>query len=177
VTPSRFRLRLPDRTDASALAALMTPNVSRWVASWPSPCTTSFVEQRVEEALRAQAAGTALTFVIETAAGAVAGWVGFRRDAAHPRRASVGYWLGEAHQGQGLMSEILPAALQHAFAALDLDIVEAGLQPSNLGSQAVLKKCGMRYVGDRTVHAPARQRDELCAYFEVARKTQNSAIN
>ena len=166
---SRFRLRTPEIADANTLAALMTPGVSRWVASWPSPCPPRFVEERIEAALRAQAAGTALTYVIETAAGDVAGWIGFYAPAEQPRCATVGYWLGEAHQGRGLMSAVLPVALNRAFAALDIDSIEAGLQPANLSSQAVLKKCGMAYTGERTIYASARERDELCAFFELRR--------
>jgi len=169
VNPGRFRLRTPELTDAAPLAALMTPEVSRWVASWPSPCPAGFVEDRIKAAARAEAAGKALTYVIETAEGDVAGWIGFYAPAERPRCATVGYWLGEAHQGRGLMSAVLPVALAQAFAALDIDSVEAGLQPANLSSQAVLKKCGMVAAGERTVYASARKRDELCAFFEVNR--------
>jgi ribosomal-protein-alanine N-acetyltransferase len=155
----------------------MTPAVSRWVASWPSPCPVAFVEERIKVVLRAGVAGDALTYVIETPAGDIAGWIEFRRDAERRARASVGYWLGEAHQGRGLMSEVLPVALEQAFAALGVDTIEASLQPANLSSRAVLEKCGMIYAGDRTIYAPSRERDELCASFELSRDLLSKAAN
>lgn len=41
------RLRPLRPADAAALSALMTPEVSRWLASWPVPFTPEMAEARL----------------------------------------------------------------------------------------------------------------------------------
>jgi len=43
----------------------------------------------------------------------------------------LGYWIGAAYAGQGLMREGIGLALVHAFEGLGLHRVEANIQPSN----------------------------------------------
>lgn len=82
-------------------------------------------------------------------------------------KGNFGYWLGEGFQGQGYMREAGPAALGLGFAFLGASVIGAGAQLANIASIAVLKACGMRFVDERMVHAPVRDRDELCAWYEV----------
>ena len=59
----------------------------------------------------------------------------------------VGYRLQRSSWGQGLATEGARTLLAHAFTTLDQPAVDACAVPDNLGSIAVLKKCGMHHVG------------------------------
>lgn len=101
--------------------------------------------------------------------GAVIGWVHVLCTRENPRRATMGYWTGEAHQGRGYMREAAAALASAAFGSMDIDAIEAGAQPGNAGSFAVMRALGMRPAGERMVFAPARGREELCLYRELPR--------
>lgn len=60
---------------------------------------------------------------------------------------NAGYWIGERFTGMGYMTEGLRLAVRHAFRTLKLHRVEAGIQPHNAPSLAVVKKLGFRYEG------------------------------
>lgn len=170
VETPRLRLRCVRPEDASPMSGLMTPAVSRWVASWPVPFTPGMAAERIAVARGAAAERRAFPCTIERRSdGALLGWIGVARDAAADRRASLGYWMGEGHHGHGYMREAAPAAVAAAFRWLGVDAIEAAAQPENTASFAVLRGCGMAPVGERVVFAPARRRDELCLVYEVAR--------
>ncbi len=170
VETARLRLRCVRLEDAMLVSAMMTTAVSQWVASWPMPFTTEMAVERITIARKAAADGRALPYAIERRSdAALVGWIGVTRETSHDRRAMLGYWLGEKHHGHGYMREAAPAAVQMAFQQLDLDVIEAAAQPENAASFAVLRGCGMAPVGERTIFAPSRNRDELCLLYEVAR--------
>lgn len=72
---ARLHLRPPRAGDAPAVAAAMTPAVSKWVGRWPIPFTVEMAEARVEQALASMARGRSLICVIEHE-GQLAGWIG-----------------------------------------------------------------------------------------------------
>lgn len=162
----RLRLRCLDLSDAEAMSALMTPAVSRWVASWPSPFSAAQARERITKARAVAATGKALPMaVLRKSDAAFLGYVGLRM--SDQSTADFGYWLGEPFQGHGYMRETAPAAVGLAFERLGVTVIGAGAQLANAPSLAVLKGCGMRFVDERMVHAPVRDRDELCAWYEV----------
>ena len=164
---TRLRLRCVEPRDAEGLSALMTPGISALVASWPIPFTSAMAYGRIQDARTAAFAGSALPCVIEGRADrALLGWIGVTRAEG---RGSLGYWLGEEHQGRGLMQEAVPVVVAAAFRLLGVDAIEAAAQPGNAASLAVLRGCGMVLTGERTIFAPARNRDELCVVYEIAR--------
>ena len=59
----------------------------------------------------------------------------------------IGYWLDANHNGQGLMSEAVPAVVRFAFDELSLHRVEATTLTYNIGSQRVLTRAGFRHEG------------------------------
>lgn len=56
--------------------------------------------------------------------------------------ATLGYWMGEDHAGQGHMSQAVRAALVHAFGPMRLHRVEAACIPTNTSSAKLLERCG-----------------------------------
>lgn len=166
IETARLRLRPPRLGDAPALSALMTPAVSRWLASWPVPFTRELAHARIAGVLDAMAQGGTLCCIIEHA-GETAGWIGAAR-LPGTSRASFGYWLGEPHHGQALMREAAPAFVVVLRPRLALDSIEATCQPGNHASARTLAACGLSRVGQRTDPAPARNRNELVDVWERA---------
>jgi RimJ/RimL family protein N-acetyltransferase len=63
------------------------------------------------------------------------------------RRAEIGYSLAVAAWGSGLMHEGLTALIGHGFEALDLNRIEADIDPRNTASARVLERLGFRLEG------------------------------
>lgn len=61
--------------------------------------------------------------------------------------AHIGYAMGRAWWGQGIMSEALGAVMDYLFDAVGVQRIEARHDPRNPASGAVMKKCGMKYEG------------------------------
>jgi len=168
---NRLTLRCVTASDALATSLLMTPNVSQWLASWPTPFTSAMASARINAMRELAFLGQVLPFAITARAdGELLGWAIIERHDRDQGRASLGFWLGEAHQGKGYMREVAPILIAAGFRLLGVDVIEAGAQPANAGSFAVMAACGMRLIGDRMVHASARSRDELCRFYEVWRQ-------
>ena len=166
----RLRLRCVRPDDAAQVSRLMTPAVSRWVASWPVPFTPEMAAERIAAARDAAGMGKLLPLAIERRFdGVLLGWISVTRDVKDDRRGALGYWLGEEHHGCGYMREAAAVVVAAGFSRLGLEVIEAGSQPGNVAAFAVLRGCGMAPTGGRTVFAPARGHDELCLFYEAAR--------
>jgi [ribosomal protein S5]-alanine N-acetyltransferase len=63
------------------------------------------------------------------------------------QNAYLGYSLGVKYTGAGFMTEAVELILRHAFVNLKLHRVEANVQPENLPSIAVLRRCGFTKEG------------------------------
>jgi [ribosomal protein S5]-alanine N-acetyltransferase len=63
------------------------------------------------------------------------------------RRAEVGYTLGHNHWGRGYMNEALVALLSFGFSALNLNRVEADIDPRNSASAKSLERLGFKHEG------------------------------
>lgn len=63
------------------------------------------------------------------------------------QNAYLGYYLFEKFTGKGFMTEAVGLILKLAFKDLKLHRIEANVQPENLASIAVLKRCGFTKEG------------------------------
>ncbi|TXC66482.1 GNAT family N-acetyltransferase [Piscinibacter aquaticus] len=95
-----------------------------------------------------QAAGATAQFVIEhrELARVIGSCLLFRHDPASGR-AEIGYVLGRAHWGQGLMHEAMRGFIVHAFGTLGLRRLEADVNPLNQASVRLLERLGFRREG------------------------------
>jgi ribosomal-protein-alanine N-acetyltransferase len=59
----------------------------------------------------------------------------------------LGYYGFRPHDGQGLMTDGLNLVLCHAFRRLKMHRLEANIQPGNVASIALVKRCGFRREG------------------------------
>lgn len=61
----------------------------------------------------------------------------------------IGYWLGEAYWGRGIMTEAVRAVTEWGFRELGLVRIEASVYARNGASARVLEKAGYEYEGRR----------------------------
>jgi ribosomal-protein-alanine N-acetyltransferase len=144
----RLVLRRLVAADAAALFAIFSdPEVVRY---WSSPAWSGMeqADQYVASADAGIASGSDLRLGITLAgSGQLVGQVALYSFNRQNRRCDVGYALGRAHWGHGYLGEALGAMLEHGFAALDLNRVEADIDPRNVASAKALERIGFRLEG------------------------------
>ena len=79
--------------------------------------------------------------------GAIAGVIGHHRIDWRNRHTSLGYWVGEAYQGRGLVTAACRSLLAHAFDAARLNRVEIRCAVGNRRSRAIPRRLGFREEG------------------------------
>jgi ribosomal-protein-serine acetyltransferase len=79
--------------------------------------------------------------------GELAGTISHHRIDWRNRGTSFGYWLGEAYQGQGLMTRACAALVGHAFGPQGLNRVEIRAATENHRSRAIPIRLGFREEG------------------------------
>ncbi|GAA6180430.1 GNAT family protein [Shimia sp. NS0008-38b] len=168
----RLTLRSCRMEDATALQALMTPDISAWVAVWPTPLSLSATEAILMECIAAMDAGhTFAALVEEKATGLVIGWLKLDITSANNVQTELGYWIGESFQRRGYAMEMSKGAIAFAFDTLGVKNVRAGAQVTNTASLNLLQKLGMTEDSVERVWAPARQRHEACTFWVLDRPT------
>jgi RimJ/RimL family protein N-acetyltransferase len=122
--------------------ALHANNVKVWRNlrdSFPHPYTRRDAEKWIAIC---QSQSPAISFAIEVDASAVGG-IGFvLKEDVYRRSIEIGYWLGEAHWGRGIMTEAVRAMTEYAFETFDVCRIYAGVFEWNRGSMRVLEKAG-----------------------------------
>jgi len=163
--------------DASAIAEIMTPDVSRWLASWPPNLTVEAATERISRAQSAMQEKRELHFrVEERERNLTIGYVSVGQSATDRGVGHLSYWLGSAFQGKGYMTEAVRRALAAGFRYLDLERIEAGAQAENLSSFAVMRRVGMSPIGERLVWAESRQQYERCLFYGIDRSAKSIHI-
>ncbi len=59
----------------------------------------------------------------------------------------IGFCIGKAFWGQGIMTEAFLAVIDFLFGEVNVQRIEAGHDPNNPASGAVQRKCGLKYEG------------------------------
>ncbi len=134
--------------------------VKRWAADWLNPDSGNF-----ELALELKESGK------------VIGSVGIDNDGWRtkvPNSWSMGYVLGKAYWGRGLMTEAVDAAIDYAFGPLGAKLLCINHYPDNPRSKRVIEKSGFTYEGTlrkATVLFDGTVKD-LCCYSMTAAEYQ-----
>ncbi len=79
--------------------------------------------------------------------GVLAGTINLRGIFGQNRRCELGYMLGRPWWGQGYMQEAITTLLNHAFTVMDLNRIEADVDPRNLASARMLERLHFRKEG------------------------------
>jgi [ribosomal protein S5]-alanine N-acetyltransferase len=86
----------------------------------------------------------ARVFAIE-AEGIACGSIGvFPQTDIHRKNAEMGYWLAEEYWGRGIMTEAVKRMIEHGFKSFDINRIFARPFSTNIASQRVLEKAGMK---------------------------------
>jgi [ribosomal protein S5]-alanine N-acetyltransferase len=148
LSTARLRLRWLTLDDAEGLLAIFSdPEVTRY---WSSGPWTRIEQAResIEQSVADYAAGSGLRFGLELAEQpGIIGTVSLHKFVDASRRCEVGYALARPYWAQGYVGEALRAALDYGFRELDLNRVEADIDPNNVASGRVLERLGFRKEG------------------------------
>lgn len=79
--------------------------------------------------------------------GKLVGVIGLHSINWRNKSTSIGYWLGEQYQGNGLMTTACKAIIDYCFRELKLNRIEIRVATENLKSQAIPKKLGFQKEG------------------------------
>jgi len=144
----RLQLRPLRADDAPALFAIFSdPRVARYL-SRPAWTSIDQAHVRIGQDADAMAAGTLLRLGLERRADrALVGECLFFNLVPTCRRAEMGYALAHAAWGAGLMHEALVALIELGFAQLELNRIEADIDPRNGASASTLERLGFRREG------------------------------
>lgn len=144
----RLKLRWMSEADTEAHYAVFSdPEVARY---WSRGAWTELAEAResIEQTLANYASGDGLRLGLELRGGGqLIGNVCLFHFVDGSRRCEVGYALARAYWGQGYAAEALDALLGYGFDTLDLNRVEADIDPRNAASGRVLDKLGFKREG------------------------------
>ncbi len=77
----------------------------------------------------------------------VAGLVGFNAIDRQNKRAEIGYWLGEAYTGQGVMTKAAQAIIAYGFETLGLNRIDLKAAATNHKSRQIAKRLGFTEEG------------------------------
>lgn len=140
---SRLELRPGRPADAAAMFAIFSdPAVMRY---WSEPPWTAIeqAERAAERDAQAFEAGRALRLaVVRIQDHTLIGQCTLYNFVSTCRRAEIGYSLAASAWGQGYMHEALTALVRYAFEVLDLNRIEADVDPRNLASEKSLRRLG-----------------------------------
>jgi len=139
---ARLVLRAPRLGDAKAVAVLANDRrIAENTARIPHPYRLADAEDFISSANF----GNETVFLVTLRNGGVIGACGFTQVDRHPPE--LGYWLGAKHWGKGYATEAVRAVIDHAFADLDSEAVQAAARVTNPASRRVLEKCGFQWTG------------------------------
>ena len=148
IDAERVRVRPLARSDLPALHEVNGDEaVTRLLpyATWTAPADADAWFERM---VKIQATGLALQLVVADKASdrAIGTALLFRLEEGSAR-AELGYALGRAHWGRGLMHEALSALLGRAFGAMALRRIEAEVDVRNAASAQLLRRLGFAREG------------------------------
>ncbi len=140
------RLRLWERHDAPALAALVRDQVEhlgRWLPFATSAYTDAEALTYSDRSRREWAIYGGLELAVTVApAWNFVGSVGLHSLDRLNHKGEVGYWLSEPYQGRGIMIRAVAALVDTAFTTFALNRLEIRAQPDNARSRAIPERLG-----------------------------------
>lgn len=148
VVDDEIYLSLVERRHAQALFELIVRNAD-YIGEWlPFARHTTQIEDTltfVESTLRDFASGTGLNAAIwynDT----LVGTIGLHINRAN-ENASIGYWIGHAYEGKGIMTKSCRALVDYAFSELKLHRIEIRANVGNTRSRAIPERLGFEEEG------------------------------
>ena len=136
-------------SDAAALACLVAGNVHHLQTFMPKVvglCTVEAAEAYLQSVAGSGAEGELFEWHIFSGEH-LCGAIRLNHIERDNRKASVGYYLGEQHQGSGLATSSVRAVLRFAFERLGFNRIELKCASDNVASQRVAERLGFAWEG------------------------------
>ena len=148
IPTKRLTLRFLNETDLPTVYDIFShPEVMRYW-SYPPWTELSQAQQWLRNIQEGYHTGNALQLGIERRADPVlVGTCTLFQFHTASRRAEIGYALGRPYWGSGYMHEALQALLRFAFQTLELNRLEADIDPRNIASAKTLERLGFQKEG------------------------------
>ncbi len=143
IETQNLRLRAWQTSDADQIYAYLSDRaVTRYTGSIPVDYQRPMADAFVEDA-RGRIADRHWDLAIAGLSDdRLLGAVGLMKSRTWDGVYGIGYWLGPAHWGKGIVPEAVDAILGFAFRSVDLPFVIAEVMPENAASRRVMEKCG-----------------------------------
>lgn len=148
IETSRLTIRLVSEGDLEDLLVVNGDDLVTTYLPYASWRSLSDAQAWLQRVMTLQTTGQAVQCVLwhKTAQRVIGSCLLFRHDEGSAR-AELGYVLGRAHWGQGLMSEALRAFIDCAFNHLSLRRLEAEIDPRNQPSTRLVRRLGFTREG------------------------------
>jgi ribosomal-protein-alanine N-acetyltransferase len=153
IRAERVLLRFPAMADYGQWAVLRAESrafLSPWEPVWPADDLTRVAfRRRIRRYQREIRNGTGYPFFVFSPDGETlyGGLTLTHVQRGVTQSCSLGYWMGAAYAGKGLMTAAVKAAVAFAFDSLNLNRVEAACLPNNAASIRLLEKVGFTREG------------------------------
>jgi ribosomal-protein-serine acetyltransferase len=136
---AQTELRLLEEEDASEIFALVEQNRAHLRTWLPWLDLTLSVQDELNfirhtKQQHAQSQSLACAIIHN---GRIAGSIGYNIIDWQDRKTEIGYWLGTAFEGRGLMTQACEEMIQFAFGVLELNKVEIHCASGNMRSRAI----------------------------------------
>lgn len=149
IADESLSLELLQEQHAEAMIGLIDsnrPHLAQWLTWLDNIRTIEHFRNFIADAQGRIAAGSDFPYVI-LLNGSIAGRIGIYNIDPLNRIGSIGYWLGEHYQGQGIVTRACKALITHCFDHIGLNRIEIKCGVGNHKSQAVPERLQFRKEG------------------------------
>jgi ribosomal-protein-serine acetyltransferase len=146
--PGPHQLRILEESDAEELYEVIDVNrarLARWMV-WAEPQTREQTLAFIRATRKQLADNDGLqTAIVDPER--IVGMVGFHSVDWENRCTSIGYWLAQAAEGSGTMTQAVSVLVDHALREWRLNRVEIRADVENVRSRALAERLGFRQEG------------------------------
>lgn len=135
-------LELISKIHAIPIFDLVSENrqhLRQWLPWVDNMRTVQNFDTYIQNTMKELAAGRQLSFII-IADGSVVGRSGIYNINKQVGTASLGYWIGEAFEGKGIITKVCKKLIELSFSELKLDEIEIRCATDNIKSEAIAKR-------------------------------------
>jgi [ribosomal protein S5]-alanine N-acetyltransferase len=149
LTTQRLSLRWLTMQDAPALFAIFGDKQTARYLSMPAWADMSKAQESIERDIREHQTGDSLRLgVVLNATTALIGTCQIFKVHTASRRAECGYSIAREHWQQGYAYEAMHSFIDYCFNTLQLNRLEADIDPANAASFKLLQKLGFKKEGE-----------------------------
>jgi ribosomal-protein-alanine N-acetyltransferase len=140
----RLVLRPWTEDDAAEMFAIFADAEAMRFWNVPPPDTVEDMQATIRHSITAPPEVHAAWAIVLKQTGRIAGFLNYHHRDIRNARLEVGYVLARFAWGQGLGIEAVSAFVEHCFKAMDVNRVEATIDPHNAASMHLAERVGFR---------------------------------